>query len=305
MAVADVGARQGASIREFLRYYVLVLLRGDPTSDAEMRAAIESESEENRKYRPSGQLVVSRHDLRLVLGQLHRRGLISRASNGWSLTASGKARLARYAEQKEAHTNAKEGAARRLLQLIGPPGPGETALDVGTGEGFLAFKLAERGYRVVGIDSGRFDYSRDSIQAAAREGESRDVEVQFREVPVGDLARSGERFDNVVTSQAMHCMRDQMQCLEAVYGLLKPGGAFVCMDFLVGLEGFMQHGWHSFLALSREEWKHLLPQCGFDEVSDHKVGDYLVVRAVKPAPAAGWSAGTASTKGNLRYALGK
>jgi len=305
MAVADVGARQGASIRGFLRYYVLVLLRDGAMSDAEMKAAIESKSKENRQYRPSGQLVVSRHDLRLVLGQLHRRGLISRASNGWSLATSGKARLARYTKQKEAHTNAKEGAARRLLQLIGPPGPGETALDVGTGEGFLAFKLAERGYRVLGIDSGRFDYSRDSIQAAAGEAESRDAEVQFREVSVGDLARSGECFDNVVTSQAMHCMRDQTQCLEAIYGLLKPGGAFVCMDFLVGLEGFMQHGWHSFLALSREEWRRVLPECGFGEVSDHRVGDYLVVRAAKPAPAAGWSADSASTKGSHRYALGQ
>ncbi|MCK4375234.1 MAG: hypothetical protein KAX19_07895, partial [Candidatus Brocadiae bacterium] len=71
------------------------------------------------------------------------------------------------------------------------------------------------------------------------------------------------------------------QCLEAIHRLLKPGGTFLCMDFLVGLEGFLHHGWHSILAISREEWRQLLPQCGFDEVSCRKAGDYLVVRARK------------------------
>ena len=85
----------------------------------------------------------------------------------------------------------------------------------------------------------------------------------------------------MVTSQAMHCMKDQGRCLEAVHRLLKPGGAFLCMDFLVGLEGFMHHGWHSFLAISRQEWRQVLPQRGFEEVSCHKVFDYLLVRARK------------------------
>jgi hypothetical protein len=53
------------------------------------------------------------------------------------------------------------------------------------------------------------------------------------------------------------------------------------MDFLVGLEGFLHHGWHSFLAISREQWHRLLPECGFTDVSCRKALDYLVVAARK------------------------
>lgn len=273
--------REGPNIREFLRYYVLVLLKDGDMSAQEMRPAIEEKSAGNREYRPSGQLVVGERDVNLSLGQLARRGLIQRAERKWRLTAPGQDRLASYEEQKEAKSNGKEKAARKLLKLMGPAVRGETVLDVGTGEGFLALKAADEGYRVLGIDSGDFDYSKDSIRSAIEKAKSRGGDVEFREVSVADLVGTHEGFDYVVTSQAMHCMKDQGRCLEAVHRLLKPGGAFLCMDFLVGLEGFMHHGWHSFLAISRQEWRQVLPQRGFEEVSCHKVFDYLLVRARK------------------------
>jgi len=273
--------REGPNIREFLRYYVLVLLKDGDLSAQEMRRAIEEQSAGNREYRPSGELMVGERDLRLVLGQLARHGLIERAGRKWRLTAPGQGRLASYEEQKEAKSNGKEKAARKLLKLMGPPAKRETVLDVGTGEGFLALRVADGGYRVLGIDSGDFDYSKDSIRSAIEKAKSRGGDVEFREVSVADLVGTHEGFDYVVTSQAMHCMRDQRGCLDAVHRLLKPGGVFLCMDFLVGLEGFLHHGWHSFLAISREEWRRLLPQRGFEEVSCHKVGDYLLVRARK------------------------
>lgn len=275
--------REGPSIREFLRYYVLALLRKRPMSAKNVRRTIKRQSRENRDFRPSGPLLVRTRDLRLVLQQLRRQGLIEQSEDKWRLTARGQERLSGYEEQKEADSNAKEKAARKVLKLMGGPGPGETVLDVGTGEGFLAFKLAERGYRVLGIDSGSFDYSKDSIRSAVEKAASRGGEVELRETSVTDLAGTHESFDYVVTSQAMHCMKDQRQCLEAIYRLLKPGGALLCMDFLAGLEGFLHHGWHSFLAISREEWRQLLPQCGFEEPGCHKAGDYLVVRALKPS----------------------
>ena len=275
--------REGPSIREFLRYYVLALLQEQDMSAQDIRGTIGDESAENRNHRPSGQLLVGMRDLRLVLGQLGRRELIEELDGKWRLTVAGEDKLTSYEKQKEAQHQGKERAARTLLQLMGRPGPGQAVLDVGTGEGFLAFKVADRGYRVLGIDSGGFDYSKDSIQAAARKAGSRGGRVEFRQTSVASLRQMDESFDYVVTSQAIHCMKDQRQCLEAICRHLKPGGTFLCMDFLVGLEGFLHHGWHGFLALSREEWKELLPRCGFEQPHCHKAGDYLVVRARKPS----------------------
>ena len=156
-------------------------------------------------------------------------------------------------------------------------------LDVGTGEGFLARKLARRGFRVLGIDSGAFDYSKGSIQKARQGVGSDNGRLEFRRADVTELPRPRPGFDYVVSSQAVHCMKDPPKCLEAIYHLLKPGGRFLVLDFLVGREGFFAHGFHCFLAISREEWAELLPAIGFDDIHMYKVKSYLVLDARKPS----------------------
>ncbi len=282
MSGDELRPRRGASIREFLRYYVLALLQRRGLTAKALVLAIKEDSADNRTYRPSGQLLVDGRDLDTVLAQLRRRGLIEPVRSKWRLTKAGRRKLASYERQKEKRPGGKEKAARRLLKLMGPCRPGQQVLDVGTGEGFLAFKVAEEGCRVLGIDSGSFDYSKDSIETATQKAESQGGQVEFRQTPVANLRGMDGTFDCVVTSQAIHCMKDQFRCIEAIYGHLKPGGMFLCMDFLVGLEGFLHHGWHAFLAISRKEWEGLLPQCGFEEPRTYKTGDYLVVSARKP-----------------------
>lgn len=76
-------------------------------------------------------------------------------------------------------------------------------------------------------------------------------------------------------------MQDLPECLKAIYRLLKPGGRFLCIDFLVGLRGFIAHGWHGFLAISREEWVELLLECGFGNLCMYELDDYLLVEAQK------------------------
>ncbi|MCK4374958.1 MAG: class I SAM-dependent methyltransferase, partial [Candidatus Brocadiae bacterium] len=178
--------REGPRIREFLRYYVLALLRKRPMSAKNVRRTIKRQSRANRDFRPSGPLLVGTRDLRLVLQQLRRQGLIEQSEDKWRLTARGQDRLSGYEKQRETGPNGKEKAARKVLKLMGGPGPAETVLDVGTGEGFLAFKLAERGYRVLGIDSGSFDYSKDSIRSAVEKAQSYAGEVEFRQASVAD-----------------------------------------------------------------------------------------------------------------------
>jgi ubiquinone/menaquinone biosynthesis C-methylase UbiE len=175
----------------------------------------------------------------------------------------------------------KERAAQKLIELLGPVPSDTYVLDVGTGQGFLALRLAERGFRVLGIDSGCFDYSKDSIQKAREQARGQGGDVEFRQADIRRLDEPDESFDCIVSSQAVHCMEDQVECLKAVHRFLKPGGRLLCIDFLVGLQGFLQHGFHCFLALSREEWVELLVEHGFSDIRMYEMGDHLLIECTK------------------------
>ena len=281
MKPRELQPRQGPSIRQFLRYYVLVLLRKEHLSPEQIIRNIRKESEENRDFRPSGQLLVAPADLDRTMRQLSRQGLIRPLGTEWRITREGIRRLAQYRRQQKQQSHGKNRAARRLLKLMDPCEPHRRVLDVGTGEGYLAFQVADKGCRVLGIDSGSFDYSKDSICKARDKARTRGGLVEFLRTSVTGPHLAQKRFHYVVASQAIHCMKDQGRCLETIYRLLKPGGVFLCMDFQVGLKGFLQHGWHTFLALSEGEWRALLPKYGFDPPEMHRAGDYLVIKARK------------------------
>ncbi len=279
--VTPVKPRTGPSIREFLRYYVLVAAQRRRRTAAGIVSEIKRNSASNQEVRRSGQLLVDGDELGQVLRHLAMQKLIAPSGGTWRSTREGRRKLALYDRQKEKSRDRKNRAARVLLRWLEPRRAGKV-LDVGTGDGYLAFQLAERGCRVLGIDSGSFDYSKDSIKTARQKAEAKGLRVEFRKVSVAALRRRRAKFQVIVASQAVHCMRDQPRCLRAIHSLLEPGGTFLCMDLRVGLKGFLEHGWHAFLAPSQEEWAELLPQCGFEEPAFRRMGGYLVVKARRP-----------------------
>lgn len=284
--------RSGPSIRAFLEYYVLVLLtrarHWSSTRPAVTKRllieAIKTESAGNRAYRRSGVLSVTNRDMTSALSALAAKGLIAPVSPGakWRVTRAGERARAEAERENKCPPNGKQRAALKLLALLNCRSNAGRVLDVGTGDGFLAFKMAERGCKVLGIDSGSFDYSKDSIQRATENARAASRQVVFRKADVTRLRALNGSFDFVTASQAVHCMKDQPACLNALCGLLKPGGSFLCLDFSVGLKAFLAHGFHSFLALSAEEWGSCLPARGFEDVKIWDIDDYLVVAARKP-----------------------
>jgi len=277
--------RSGPSIREFLNYYVLVLLAEQPHTKRELIQEIRDRSADNRVYRSTGALWVASADMDKVLANLRQRGLIEcdSASGKWQISWHGRRARSRIERQNQSESGGKERAAEKMLSLLTSVPSNAYVLDAGTGEGFLAFRLAEYGFQVLGIDSGSFDYSKDSIQQARQQARTQGGNVEFRQADIRRLAEPDNSFDYIVSSQAIHCMEDQLECLKAIYKLLQPGGRFLCVDFLVGLRGFLAHGWHCFLAISREEWVELLLENGFYNVRMYEIDDYLLTEAQKPA----------------------
>jgi len=274
--------RSGPSIREFLQYYLLVLLAEKAQTKQQLVREIKERSADNRLYRPTGVLWPASSEMDRVLDELAAEELVGLPGNGqrWRITASGKKAIARYEEQKQ-ESEGREKGAEKLIELLGVASPDIRVLDVGTGGGFLALKLAERGFRVLGIDSGSFDYSKDSIREAQQQAASQGGDVEFRQADIRELAEPDSSFDYVVSSQAIHCMAAPRECLQAIYRLLKPGGRFLCTDFLVGLRGFLAHGFHCFLAMSREEWVELLVEVGFGNIGMYEIDDYLLIESEK------------------------
>ena len=278
--------RNNAGIREFLEYYLLVLLGEGPAPKGEIIETIEQRSADNQKYRPGGVLRIAGSDLDEAIKRSIERNLVKTGAQGgrFTLTRAGRKTLDKMNSQKEQVKSAKEDAIARLTSILvsdaGDKASEKYALDVGTGEGSLAFRLAGVGFRVLGIDSSEFDYSKDSIKKATESGRGK-PDVDFQTMDVKDLEMEGA-FDYVVSNQAVHCMQDQRGCISAVFRLMKKGGMLVVSDFRIGLKGFFAHGFHSFLALSEEAWKDMLPACGYADVRIHRVRDFYVVEARKP-----------------------
>jgi ubiquinone/menaquinone biosynthesis C-methylase UbiE len=276
--------RTGPTIRQFLEYYLLVLLSEKSRSKRQMVEEIRQRSAGNRSYRSNGVLWPASAEMDTVLARLAANGLVKPPGRGarWRITVDGEKALAAYGDGKE-DTDGKNRAADRLIERIEPVFPNTRVLDVGTGQGFLALKLAERGFSVVGIDSGCFDYSRDSLQKAREQSGEHGRAVEFQQADVREFDAPDESFDYVVSSQAVHCMSDQRGCVEAAHRLLKPGGRLLCIDYLVSVLGFQRHGFHCFLALTREEWVEMLLERRFVNIRMHEMDDFILIEAQKPS----------------------
>ncbi len=274
--------RSGPTVRQFLDYYLLLLLSEKSRSKRQMVDEIRERSAGNRSYRPSGVLWPARIEVDTVLARLADEGLVKPPARGerWRITPAGEQALAAY-EDSEEKSDGKERAAEKLVELLGPASADIHVLDVGTGQGFLALKLAEQGFSVTGIDSGCFDYSKDSIEKAREQARDHGGEVVFKQADIRTLDEPAESFDYIVSSQAVHCMAEQWACVQAVHRLLKRGGRFLCMDYLVGVRGFQRHGFHCFLALTREEWVEMLLEQRFGNIRMHEMHDFLVIEAQK------------------------
>jgi len=107
-------------------------------------------------------------------------------------------------------------AALRLLD----PQPGERILDAACGNGIFSRRLAEIGAQVVG-----FDYSLRMIANARARCPGCRFEV-VDAMNYGQVTALGS-FDKAVSNMAVMDIADIKPLIDAIYGMLKPGGVFV------------------------------------------------------------------------------
>jgi 2-polyprenyl-3-methyl-5-hydroxy-6-metoxy-1,4-benzoquinol methylase len=102
-----------------------------------------------------------------------------------------------------------------------------TALDVGTGTGRHALRLARRGLRVSAIDQSP-EMLAQARQAAQREG----LTIDFRLGRIEDgLPFDAERFDLLICALMLCHVANPSQALAECFRVLRPGGFLLLTDF--------------------------------------------------------------------------
>lgn len=111
------------------------------------------------------------------------------------------------------------------LQALGIGLPGQRLLDLGTGTGLIARRLARQGARVAGIDIAAGQLA-EARRLAAAEG----LPVEFREAPAEDPPFADASFDAVTANQCWLYF-DKARLLPRLRRLLAPGGLIMVSHF--------------------------------------------------------------------------
>jgi 2-polyprenyl-6-hydroxyphenyl methylase/3-demethylubiquinone-9 3-methyltransferase len=102
------------------------------------------------------------------------------------------------------------------------PFEGLRLLDIGCGGGLLAEPMARLGFAVTGIDA-----TPETIETARVHAEQSRLSIDYRAVPVEELARSGEQFDALLAMEIVEHVADLGAFLDAAASVVKPGGMLV------------------------------------------------------------------------------
>ena len=106
-----------------------------------------------------------------------------------------------------------------------PEGRSLDILDVGTGTGFFAILLAEKGHRVEGID-----LTPAMLEEARWIAKQRNLDITFREMDAQNLDYPNDSFDVVISRNLTWTLPDPENAYAEWFRVLKPGGVLLNFD---------------------------------------------------------------------------
>lgn len=109
--------------------------------------------------------------------------------------------------------NYPEAKWRSFAEAIPSDLSGKTVLDIGCNAGFYSLEMKRRGAdRVVGIDFDETYLAQARFAAAINE-----VEIEFRQMSVYDVAKLGEKFDVVLFMGVLYHLRHPLLALDLIH----------------------------------------------------------------------------------------
>lgn len=107
------------------------------------------------------------------------------------------------------------------MQKLMPDFNGKRVLDLGCGYGWHCFYAAEHGAEyVLGTD-----ISEKMLEVARQKNQFENIE--FQRIAMEDIECEDESFDVIISSLALHYVKDYRELAEKISRWLKPGGRFV------------------------------------------------------------------------------
>ena len=115
---------------------------------------------------------------------------------------------------------------KRRIAALAPQHPGVRVLDLACGTGDIAFQLASRGARVVGLD-----ITFRMLELAKRKREGPQGFVAFVAADMMALPFSAHRFECVTTGYGLRNVPVLRDALSEIARVLEPGGVLLSLDF--------------------------------------------------------------------------
>jgi 2-polyprenyl-3-methyl-5-hydroxy-6-metoxy-1,4-benzoquinol methylase len=130
------------------------------------------------------------------------------------------------------HGSHNLGAVTAALVSAADVQPGADVLDLGCGNGQISIPLATSGANVLAIDVSAAMTSKLEAEAGRRALPS----LTALAVPIEELEFPPASFDFIVSSYALHHLRDadKARLVRSAYGWLRPGGRFIVADMMFG-----------------------------------------------------------------------
>ena len=122
-------------------------------------------------------------------------------------------------------------AVREALLAHATPQPGDAAVDLGAGTGFITIPLAHRASRVLAVD-----VSKEMLKELQARARRRGVRPDVMQADLARLDLPPESCDLVVSNYALHHLSDtdKGELVRRVATWLRPGGRFVVADLMLG-----------------------------------------------------------------------
>lgn len=161
----------------------------------------------------------------------------------------------------------------QLIEVLCPK-PGELILDLGCGSGQLSSKIAEKGAKVIGLDSS---------EAMIKSAERLYPEIEFHQRDAADF-KFHKPFDAVFSNAALHWVKNQESAAACIFNSLKKKGRLVVefggkgnVETIISAlrKALLKHGYIENSKLKRwyfpsiSEYTQLLENKGFEVVFAH------------------------------------